>query len=80
MFLDEPGDRWVREMLLSAYRLLVNMIAADPAPSPDRLRLLLQVLYAIRTPHAVAMLAGGTTAPTTRRASASTSCSHGGPV
>ena len=59
MFLAEPTDPWVRAMLLSAYRLLVNMIAADRAALPDRLRLLLQVLYAIRTPNAVAMLASG---------------------
>jgi hypothetical protein len=56
MFLAEPDDPWARSMLLSAYRLLVNMIAMDRAALPDRL-LLLQVLYAIRTPNVVAMLA-----------------------
>lgn len=59
MFLAAPHDPWVRAMLLSAYRLLVNMIAVDRAALPDRLRLLLQILYAIRTPNAVAMLARG---------------------
>jgi hypothetical protein len=58
MFLAQPRDPWIRGMLLSAYGLLVNMIAADRAALPDRLRLLFQIFYAARTPNAVAMLAG----------------------
>lgn len=59
MFLAAPDDSWARGMLLSAYRLLVNIIAADRAALPTHLELLLQVLYAIRTPNAVAALASG---------------------
>jgi hypothetical protein len=59
MFLAAPDDEWTRAMLLSAYRLLVNIIAADPATLADHLQSLLQVLYAIRTPNAVAALAVG---------------------
>lgn len=56
MFLAAPDDAWVREMLLTAYRLLVNIIAADRTALTGNLQLLLQVLYAIRTPRAVAAL------------------------
>ncbi len=57
MFLDAPDDGWTRRMLLSAYRLLVNIVASDREALTDHLPLLLQVLYAIRTPYAVAALA-----------------------
>lgn len=57
MFLAAPDDSWARQMLLSAYRLLVNIIATDRATLPAHLLLLLQVLYSIRTPNAVAALA-----------------------
>jgi tetratricopeptide (TPR) repeat protein len=56
MFLAAPDDSWARQMLLSSYHLLVNIIAADRAALPAHLPLLLRVLYAIRTPNAVAAL------------------------
>jgi CHAT domain-containing protein/tetratricopeptide (TPR) repeat protein len=57
MYRAAPDDAWTRGMLLSAYRLLLNIIAAERAELPGHLKLLLQVLYAIRTPDAVAAAA-----------------------
>ncbi|MFZ5895039.1 MAG: CHAT domain-containing protein [Myxococcota bacterium] len=56
MFLEAPRDGWARAMLLSAYRLLVNIVASDRATLIDHLPVLLRALYSIRTPHAVAAL------------------------
>ncbi len=54
MLADEPSDLWVREMLLSTYQLLANMIAVEPKTHSSHLLILLQVLYAIREPDSVA--------------------------
>jgi tetratricopeptide (TPR) repeat protein len=64
MYINDPKDQWTRAMLMSAYRLLVNIIASTPDARSAHLKLLLRVLYALRTPGSVADLAASETEAT----------------